>query len=464
MNLPSNKLISIESVNNGELPTGMRLHPIDDVMLVISPKWRKLLNKELPTELIDIIIPYKNGNISDLLDALNSINTQSLRTISDEFSTDIYNKYVIDKKIDFNEFNDNITTYIQSLGTNISSKNKLSSISVDLIKLLDSLIVSNNIPIKLPVLVCIVKDHDDTNLDFLISLHWNFTLVILNNSAVDSSGKLINAGVGNTRNLGIGLTNSPWIMFMDQDDELQPNSLSTLYNSAIVNNSPLSKGLWLLEELDEHNNPRTTIINGMNLTQITGCLINREFIDMCKVRFHPELSFVSEDAFFTKLLTGCILNYDLRWSLTEVPVYKCKASATSLSRSKSNNYENRVIAHTPQVFMEVIYRLMSIPHNDKVMTYVYALANQLCVYVYYNFYKLLHEARYKVVYLQEQLEFVKLIWSDYNVICTYSQFMNSVGDYSSVNPDVSIIEFYSNEINKYITTKGDHYENNTNIS
>lgn len=161
----------------------------------------------------------------------------------------------------------------------------------------------------------------------------DFELILINDGSTDNSGKICdnyglrdnrvhvyhqeNLGVSATRNSGIEKASGELICFVDGDDELYPNSLTKIIEISVTSKSEMIVAKSFLYHRSQIKNERYEFddsfldraFDGYNLIiekayirgSVCGCIFNREFLLINKLRF-PVGVMIGEDGIFISLV------------------------------------------------------------------------------------------------------------------------------------------------------------------
>lgn len=159
------------------------------------------------------------------------------------------------------------------------------------------------------------------------NLH-NFEVLIVNDGSTDNSKKIIaeyvekdcrikaidilNNGVSNARNVGLKNANGKWIQFLDADDFIQSNYLSTVLNNSEALNSDIIFSDFLM--LDEKENIVKKVESSYSGT-VSGSKICDLFMKLQKM--NGFFGFISNKLFKRQLLDSLCYFFDTNITLAE---------------------------------------------------------------------------------------------------------------------------------------------------
>lgn len=152
----------------------------------------------------------------------------------------------------------------------------------------------------------------------------DFILILINDGSTDDTGKIIknnindsrvlyyehqNKGVSYTRNKGIELATTPYITFLDADDEFHPEFLEKMIDS--IGSSDVVYCGYQIKKKESlkinkmnfyENNALKNFLNN-KFSPNTDCwLIRKDFLDKYNIRFSEDISWGEDKEFFAKVL------------------------------------------------------------------------------------------------------------------------------------------------------------------
>lgn len=132
-------------------------------------------------------------------------------------------------------------------------------------------------------------------------------------------------GVGSARNYGLDNSSAPYVMFLDADDLLLPNAISTAYN-AIEHGFDFMIG----KTMREAANGNFDVVGAQQMTWIHGRVYSREFLNKHSIRF-PTIP-MCEDLTFNMLCT----EFAKTVPETTWPIHIQRFNPNSISRSMTS--------------------------------------------------------------------------------------------------------------------------------
>ena len=152
-------------------------------------------------------------------------------------------------------------------------------------KTLDSLIAQTEKKFFVTIVQdCDGEDYSDIIKNYSARLHINLL-------SMDT-----NSGPGMARAKGLEASKMfDYIMFLDADDMLMPNAVSTLYKEAKRNNADIVSSAFIWEQTYASN--RTLLKEDNTATWVHGKIYRTEYLRSKGINFIPELKF-NEDAYF----------------------------------------------------------------------------------------------------------------------------------------------------------------------
>ena len=132
-------------------------------------------------------------------------------------------------------------------------------------------------------------------------------------------------GVGATRNTGLIVSDSPYVMFLDSDDFLLPNATGTILN-AIEHGFDMMVG----KTMREAENGNFEVVGGAQMTWIHGRVYSREFLSKYGIVF-PDLP-MCEDLAFNMICA----EFAQRVPETQWPIHIQRYTPGSLSHAEGS--------------------------------------------------------------------------------------------------------------------------------
>lgn len=142
---------------------------------------------------------------------------------------------------------------------------------------------------------------------------------IINKKAVEDNRVIAihkeNGGVTSARNAGLDIAKGKYIFFLDGDDYIENDALAKLVSIAEENNADYVFGNFLIEYEDSLQNykmvfPSFSVINNITFLKycfentffyITGCLINKEIIQKCRLDIPNDITFGEDNIAITQI-------------------------------------------------------------------------------------------------------------------------------------------------------------------
>ena len=191
------------------------------------------------------------------------------------------------------------------------------------------------------------KDYIARSIDSALASDFsNLEIIIVNDGSTDETQKIIdwydknfenvvsiqkeNGGVADTRNVGIQAAKGEYIAFMDNDDLIRPNMISTLYNSIVKNNCDIAiaplyrltdKGTTIHCDLPFMEDIPLNIDKYLEILYTPGyynCAIWNKLYKASMVKAHPLGILRYEDVSWTP----CILSYAEKFCFIKTPFYE----------------------------------------------------------------------------------------------------------------------------------------------
>ena len=223
------------------------------------------------------------------------------------------------------------------------------------------------------------KDYIARSIDSALASDFNnLEIIIVNDGSTDDTQKIIdwydknyenivsiqkeNGGVADTRNVGIEAAKGEFIAFMDNDDLIRPDMISTLYNSAIKNNcdvaiAPLyritDRGYSTHCNLPFENDLPYNIDDYLKIMYTPGyynCAIWNKLYRASIVKAHPlGKGLRYEDVSWTP----CILSYAKNFCFINEPFYEWdrKTRPETFGDFLAKKPENELFEHRKQAMM-----------------------------------------------------------------------------------------------------------------
>lgn len=145
-----------------------------------------------------------------------------------------------------------------------------------------------------------------------------------------------NEGVSIARNIGLQNCHGEWLMFVDSDDYLLPNAISTLYDVAQKNESDVAfgnvyqlKGTEKKAMFDLHEFCSSNVVDTLPSFALWGYLIKREPIARHHLKFTDGLAYSEDALFWDELALLC-----KKISITDSFVYVYRDNPFSACNSK----------------------------------------------------------------------------------------------------------------------------------
>ena len=146
-----------------------------------------------------------------------------------------------------------------------------------------------------------------------------------------------NAGVSAARNKALDAAQGEWLVFVDADDKMLPDALSTLYNRWMVTNADMvlanavrvENGVVSKPFLKLSNETLPNVICHIKHFALWGYLIPAKIVKQYNIRFVDGLAY-SEDRIFIYQLA----KYCQTIAYTETPIYVYRINPTSACKSK----------------------------------------------------------------------------------------------------------------------------------
>ena len=112
----------------------------------------------------------------------------------------------------------------------------------------------------------------------------------------------VNKGPGLTRQSGLDNALSQFVIFLDSDDMLMPYAVET-FNTAIKSNPNIEFLYTYFYEQIYLDGEMVLVLWKDNFSALHGKLYNREALKKFNIRFDPEVSYWSEDAYLNSICT-----------------------------------------------------------------------------------------------------------------------------------------------------------------
>lgn len=168
----------------------------------------------------------------------------------------------------------------------------------------------------------------------------NFEVILINDGSTDSSKDICNdyscysnftvinkqnTGASDSRNIGIGYATGKWILFMDADDKLKTNALSSINNLLEVHETDILMFGYEDEFFDQTKKVIIPQINGyidLNKLSDVRCLyfqmwnyvIRRDLIVNNNINFSTDIRYAED----TEYMIKCVLNAQKLYVLRKV--------------------------------------------------------------------------------------------------------------------------------------------------
>ena len=251
-------------------------------------------------------------------------------------------------------------------------------------------IVAASKPVKLsqrayykPTVSLIIPAYNAENyiarsIDSALASNFNdLEIVIVNDGSSDGTQKIIdwysrnypnivslqkqNGGVADTRNVGIAQAKGDYIAFMDNDDLIRPDMISTLYNSITKNNTDIAiaplyrlvdKGYTVHCNLPFPENKAIDMDNYFKIMYTPGyynCAIWNKLYKADIVKAHPLGILKYEDVSWTP----CILSWAKNFSFVRTPFYEWdrKTRPETFGDVLAKMPEDELLEHRKQAMM-----------------------------------------------------------------------------------------------------------------
>lgn len=186
----------------------------------------------------------------------------------------------------------------------------------------------------------------------------NFEIILVDDGSTDNSGKIAdkyattnsniisihkeNGGLSDARNVGIEIASGEYIYFLDSDDWLDPNAISTLLNFAIISNCEIVQGgfYYTYDDYLLYDNRKISIDQThfiLNRKDAMTELIKNEYIknfawgklyksSLVKKYLFPKGKYF-EDSYWQHLIVNEINNY----GVIPTPLYYYRQRESSIS-------------------------------------------------------------------------------------------------------------------------------------
>ena len=222
------------------------------------------------------------------------------------------------------------------------------------------------------------KDYIARSIDSALASDFaNLEIVIVNDGSTDDTQKIIdwydknyenivsiqkeNGGVADTRNVGIEAAKGEFIAFMDNDDLIRPDMISSLYNSITKNNcdvaiAPLyritDKGYSIHCDLPFMEDIPHDIDKYLGIMYTPGyynCAIWNKLYKASMVKAHPLGKLKYEDVSWTP----CILSYAEKFCFLKTPFYEWdrKTRPETFGDVLAKQPENELFEHRKQAML-----------------------------------------------------------------------------------------------------------------
>jgi glycosyltransferase involved in cell wall biosynthesis len=182
-------------------------------------------------------------------------------------------------------------------------------------------------------------------------------IIIVNDGSPDNSEAIINkkalgdnriiaihkenGGVTSARNTGLAIAKGKYVFFLDGDDYIEVDALSKLFNIAEQNSADYVFGNFLIEYEDSLQNykkvfPSFTVINNLAFLKycfentffyITGCLINKEIMQKCRLDIPYDITFGEDNIAITQIAMN--IEYAAYYNGTVLHYIQRKESVTN---------------------------------------------------------------------------------------------------------------------------------------
>lgn len=191
------------------------------------------------------------------------------------------------------------------------------------------------------------KDYIARSIDSALASNFNdLEIIIVNDGSTDSTQDIMewyasnyknviiktkeNGGVADTRNMGIQLANGRYIAFLDNDDMIRPNMISSLYTSITKNNcqiaiAPLYRlvdsGYTIHCDLPFEQDKAIDVDDYFEIMYTPGyynCAIWNKLYDAQMVKTHPLGILKYEDVSWTP----CIISWAEKFCFIKTPYYE----------------------------------------------------------------------------------------------------------------------------------------------
>ena len=248
---------------------------------------------------------------------------------------------------------------------------------------------------------------------------YSFNILIYNNNQ--------SIGPGLSRQRGLNLVKTPYVMFLDDDDIFYDKfTLEKFYNIIIKNkNIGIIKGGLSLNN-EEYYFPKQN-------NTLQGCLLNYSIIKTYNITFHPIVSWYEEDTYFLHqyLYTVKMLNLSIYYLDTYNISYVRQNNSFSLSKNTLdfNKMLNLLIVKISNLHILKLYHFEDVYRAESIQATIFMIATL----AYIQLYDIQLDSKQHLLLLQYYqqlksneyyLQGLQKIQSDTNFTLDYLSFFN----------------------------------------